>query len=93
MPIVGAAVPLVLVFLAVQHAKNQREALRGDEIRTLLVTDDGAERVELGALLQSNELTPVAAASRTNLSVTQATEVLERLAGNGHLDVAAVEGS
>jgi DNA-binding CsgD family transcriptional regulator len=92
-PIVGAAVPLVLVFLAVQHAKYQREALRGDEIRTLLVTGDGAERVVLGALLQSNELTPVAAAARTNLSVTQATEVLERLAGNGHLDVAAVEGS
>ena len=90
-PIVGAAVPLVLVFLAVQHAKYQREALRGDEVRTLLVTDDGAERVVLGALLQSNELTP--AAARTNLSVTQATEVLERLAGNGHLDVAAVEGS
>jgi DNA-binding CsgD family transcriptional regulator len=90
-PIVGAAVPLVLVFLAVQNSKYQREALCGDEVRTLLVTDDGAERVVPGALLQSNELTP--AAARTNLSVTQATEVLERLAGNGHLDVAAVEGS
>lgn len=92
-PIVGAAVPLVLVFLAVQHAKNQREALRGDEIRAVLVSEDGGEREVLGALLQSNGLTPAAAAARTNLSVTQATEVLERLAGNGHLDVTAVEGS
>ena len=91
--IVGAAVPLVLVFLAVQHAKNQRDTLQGDEIRAVLVSDDGAEREVLGALLQSNGLTSVAAAARTNLSVTQATEVVERLAGNGHLDVTAVDGN
>lgn len=92
-PIVGAAVPLILVFLAVQHAKNQREALRGDEIRAVLISDDGGEREVLGALLQSNGLTPAAVAARTNLSVAQATEVLESLAGNAHLDVTAVEGS
>ncbi|MDQ3913229.1 MAG: response regulator transcription factor [Actinomycetota bacterium] len=92
-PIVGAVVPLALVFLAVQHANNQKKALRGDEIRTLLVTKDSAERAVLGALLKSNGLTPAAAAARTSLSVTQATKVLEDLAGNGHLDAAAVEGS
>ena len=91
--IVGAAVPLVLVFLAVQHDKNQREALRGDKIQAVLLSDDSAEREMLGALLQSNGLTPAAAAARTSLSVTQATEVLEGLASNGHLDVTAVEGS
>lgn len=93
LPVVGAAVPLVLVFLAVQHDKNQREALRGDEIHMVLLSDDGAEREMLGALLQSNGLTPAAAAARTSLSVTQATEILERLARSGHLDVTAVEGS
>jgi len=93
LPIVGAAVPLVLVFLAVQHDKNQREALRGDEIHTALLSDDSAEREMLGALLQRNGLTPAAAAARTSLSVTRATEVLEGLASNGHLDVTAVEGS
>ncbi len=56
-PIVGAVVPLALVFLAVQHANNQKKALRGDEIRTLLVTKDSAERAVLGALLKSNGLT------------------------------------
>jgi ATP/maltotriose-dependent transcriptional regulator MalT len=93
LPIVGAAVPLALVFLAVQHAKNQREALRGHEIRTALTSDDRAEREVLGALLQSDGLTPARAAARTSLSVTRATEVLERLAAKGHLDVAAREGN
>lgn len=92
LPAVGAAVPVALVFLAVWHAKNQREALKGREIRAVLVSDERAERELLGALLQGNGLTPAAAAARTTLGVTQAAEILERLAGKGHLDVAAVDG-
>ena len=90
LPIVGSAVPLGLVFLAVWHAKNQGEALRGHEIRAVLDSDDQAEREVLGALLQSEGL---AAAARTSLSVSQASEVLERLAAKGHLDVTAREGN
>jgi DNA-binding NarL/FixJ family response regulator len=93
LPIVGSAVPLGLVFLAVWHAKNQREALRGHEIRAVLSSDDRAEREVLGALLQSGALAPAAAAARTSLSVSQASEVLERLAAKGHLDVTAREGN
>ena len=93
LPIVGLAVPLGLVFLAVWHAKNQGEALRGHEIRAVLGFDDQAEREVLGALLQSEELAPAAVAARTSLSVSQASEVLERLAAKGHLDVTAREGN
>jgi DNA-binding CsgD family transcriptional regulator len=93
LPIVGSAVPLGLVFLAVWHAKNQGEALRGHEIRAVLGSDDQAEREVLGALLQSEELAPAAVAARTSLSVSQASEVLERLAAKGHLDVTAREGN
>lgn len=92
LPVVGAAVPVALVFLAVWHAKNQREALKGREIRAVLVSDERAERELLGALLQSDGLTPAGAAARTSLGVTQAAGILERLAGKGHLDVAAVDG-
>ncbi|MDQ3792333.1 MAG: hypothetical protein M3341_06780, partial [Actinomycetota bacterium] len=93
LPIVGSAVPLGLVFLAVWHAKNQGEALRGREIRAVLGSDDQAEREVLAALLQSEGLAPAAAAARTSLSVSQASEVLERLAAKGHLDVTAREGN
>jgi DNA-binding CsgD family transcriptional regulator len=93
LPIVGSAVPLGLVFLAVWHAKNQGEALRGREIRAVLGSDDQAEREVLGALLQSEGLAPAAVAARTSLSVSQASEVLERLAAKGHLDVTAREGN
>jgi DNA-binding CsgD family transcriptional regulator len=93
LPIVGSAVPLGLVFLAVWHAKNQGEALRGREIRAVLGSDDQAEREVLVALLQSEGLAPAAVAARTSLSVSQASEVLERLAAKGHLDVTAREGN
>ena len=93
LPIVGLAVPLGLVFLAVWHVKNQAEAVRWHEIRAVLGSDDQAEREVLGALLQSEGLTPAAAAARTSLSVSQASEVLERLAAKGHLDVTAREGN
>jgi DNA-binding CsgD family transcriptional regulator len=93
LPIVGSAVPLGLVFLAVWHAKNQGEALRGHEIRAVLGSDDQAEREVLVALLQSEGLAPAAVAARTSLSVSQASEVLERLAAKGHLDVTAREGN
>lgn len=93
LPIVGSAVPLGLVFLAVWHAKNQGEALRGHELRAVLGSDDQAEREVLGALLQSEGLAPAAVAARTSLSVSQASEVLERLAAKGHLDVTAREGN
>src|ERR671913_340591 len=93
MVLVGTAVPLGLVFLAVWHAKNQGEALRGHEIRAVLGSDDQAEREVLVALLQSEGLAPAAVAARTSLSVSQASEVLERLAAKGHLDVTAREGN
>ena len=93
LPIVGSAVPLGLVFLAVWHAKNQGEALRRHEIRAVLGSDDQAEREVLVALLQSEGLAPAAVAARTSLSVSQASEVLERLAAKGHLDVTAREGN
>src|SRR5918995_2618683 len=51
LPIVGSAVPLGLVFLAVWHAKNQGEALRGHEILAVFRSDDQAEREVLRALL------------------------------------------
>src|SRR5918995_2462937 len=93
LPIVGSAVPLGLVFLAVWHAKNQGEALRGHEIRAVLGSDDQAGREVLVALLKSGGLPPAAVAARTSLSVSQASEVLERLAAKGHLDVTAREGN
>lgn len=93
LPVVGSAVPLGLVLLAVWHAKNQADALRGEEIRAVLVSDDRAEREALGALQQSEGLAPAAVAARTSLSVSRASEVLESLAGKGHLDVTAVEGN
>src|ERR687897_3230648 len=43
LPIVGSAVPLGLVFLAVLHAKNPGEGLRGDQLRAVLGSDDQAE--------------------------------------------------
>jgi DNA-binding CsgD family transcriptional regulator len=93
LPVLGAAVPLMFVFLAVQHAKNQGEALRVHQTLAALTSDDRAEREVLGELLQSDGLTPARAASRTSLSLSQASEVLERLAGKGHLDVAARDGN
>jgi len=92
LPAVGAAVPVALVFLAVWHSRNQGEALKGREIRAVMVSDERAERELLGALLQSDGLTPASAAARTSLGVTQAAWILERLAGEGHLDVAAEDG-
>ena len=91
-PIVGVILPLGLVFLAVWHSKNQTEALRGREVRAVLLSDERAERELLGALLQSDGLTPASAAARTGLGVSRAAEVLERLVAKGHLDVSAVDG-
>jgi DNA-binding CsgD family transcriptional regulator len=91
-PVVGIVLPLGLAFVAAWHHKNQVEALRGREIRSALVSDERAERELLGALLQGDGLTASAAAARTSLAVSQAAGVLERIAGRGHLDVAAVDG-
>lgn len=92
LPIVGVAAPLVLVFLAVWHEKNQREALPGRETRAALVSDERAEREALGALLQYKGLTVATTAAHTSLSLSRASEVLERLAAKGHLDVSVRGG-
>lgn len=89
-PLFGAAVPVLLVVL---QDRSRREALRGRAARQVLASDDRAEREVLGALGEAGELTPTGVATRTSLTVSQASEVLDRLAGRGHLEVAAREGS
>ena len=53
---------------------------------------DGREREVLEALREHGELTPARAALETALTVAEASRVLERLAGDGHLEV-RVRGS
>lgn len=89
-PVLGAAVP---VFLAVLGSRNEREARRERQARESLASDDRAEREVLGALREGGGLTPVGVAARTSLTAARAAEVLERLAGEGHLDVSAQDGA
>ena len=72
----GAAAPVVLV--SVRGWASRRGAVDG--VR-------GAERELLGVLREHGELTPTAAAMLTPLTATEAAEVLERLAREGHLEV------
>jgi hypothetical protein len=80
---------LVPVFLEVCFGRTRKSALRERERFTLSVAADAGERQILGALRLSGGLTPATAAASTSLSVTQAAEVLERLAGRGHLETSA----
>src|SRR5215210_4529100 len=72
----GAAAPVVLV--SVRGWASRRGAVDG--VR-------GAEREWLGVLREHGELTPTAAAMLTPLTATEAAEVLERLAREGHLEI------
>ncbi len=89
-PVLGVAAPIALAFL---HERGQGETLRGRQARAVLASDERAEREVLDVLEEAGGLTPMGAAARTSLTVTQAAEVLERLAGRGHLDVNAREGA
>ena len=81
-PVVGAGVP---IFLATLHDRKRTEALRERREHEILASGDRAEREVLEALGNVDELTPVGVATRTSLAVTQASEVLDRLANRGHL--------
>ena len=89
-PVLGAAVP---VFLAVLSSRHEREARRERQAQESLASEDRAEREVLGTLWEAGELTPVGVAARTGLTAARAAEVLERLAGEGHLEVSAREGN
>jgi DNA-binding CsgD family transcriptional regulator len=78
----GAAAPVVLV--SVRGWASRRGAVDG--VR-------GAERELLGVLREHGELTPTAAAMLTPLTATEAAEVLERLAREGHLEARVREGA
>jgi DNA-binding CsgD family transcriptional regulator len=88
-PLFGAAVPALLVVL---QYRSRREAVRGRTARAALAPDDRAEREVLEVLADTGELTPTGVATRTSLTVFRASEVLERLAGRGHLEVVARDG-
>lgn len=88
-PLFGAAVPVLLV--ALQY-RSRREAVRGRTAREALASDDRAEREVLEVLEDAGGLTPTGVATRTSLTVFRASEVLERLAGRGHLEVVARDG-
>lgn len=92
LPIIGVILPIGLAFASAWHSRNQFEALRGREVRSVLISDERAERELLGTLLQGDGLKASSAAARTGLAVSRVAEVLERLAGRGHLDVVAVDG-
>lgn len=95
MPANGAAVPVALAVLAVWHAKNRREA-PGSKVRKTRparVPDERAEHELLGALLRRGSLTPAVAAANINLGISQAAEVLDKLAGKGDTGVTVVEGT
>jgi ATP/maltotriose-dependent transcriptional regulator MalT len=89
-PLFGVAAPVLLIFL---HDRSRREAVRERAAREALASNDRVEHEVLGALDGAGELTPIDAAARTNLTVARASEVLDRLAGMGHLEVAVREGS
>ena len=80
-PVLGALVPIALALLDGPDPKLGR-------------TDDkkSKERELLNALAERGEITPTTAAMRTSLTVDEASKMLERLAGKGHLKLQADDG-
>jgi DNA-binding NarL/FixJ family response regulator len=89
-PLFGAAVPVLLLVL---QERARREALRGQRVHAVLASDFQAESEVLRVLGEEGRLTPTGVALRTSLTVSQASDVLDRLAGRGHLGVSAEEGT
>ena len=89
-PLFGAAVPILLVVL---QDRAWRDALGVRPAHAALASDDRAEREVLQVLGEEGRLTPTGVATRTSLTVSQASEVLDRLAGRGHLEVTTEEGA
>ena len=80
-PVLGAAVPISLAFLARPH------------IGFLSADNKGAkERELLNALVDRGELTPATAAMRTSLTVNEASRMLEELTREGRLRPRAGDG-
>ncbi len=80
-PVLGAAVPISLAFLARPH------------IGFLPADNKGAkERELLNALVDRGELTPATAAMRTSLTVNEASRMLEELTREGRLRPRAGDG-
>jgi hypothetical protein len=89
-PLFGAAVPVLLLVL---QERARREALRGQRAHAVLASDVQAESEVLRVLGEEGRLTPTGVALRTSLTASQASDVLDRLAGRGHLGVSAEEGT
>jgi DNA-binding CsgD family transcriptional regulator len=87
-PLFGAAVPVLLLVL---QERARREVLRGQRVHAVLASDVQAESEVLRVLGEEGRLTPTGVALRTSLTVSQASDVLGRLAGRGHLEVSAEE--
>ena len=80
-PVLGAAVPLMLAVLGRTGSVPKRSDLR-----------KAKERELLEALAERGELTPATAAMRTSLTVDEASKMLDELAGKGHLKLQTEDG-
>jgi DNA-binding CsgD family transcriptional regulator len=78
-PVLGTAVPIALTVLDRPGFKRLDD--RKDKERELL-----------GTLAERDELTPTTAAMRTSLTVDEASNMLEELAGKGHLKLHVADG-
>ena len=80
-PVLGSLVPIALALLDRPEPKPGK-------------TDDkkSKERELLNTLAEQGEITPATAAMRTSLTVDEASKMLGRLAGKGHLKLHAEDG-
>ena len=87
--IFGLVVPLISGAQSLLTARGDRQR----EIPQPTNRADDKQRQLLEALARDGELTSTMAALRTELTVEEAAELLEGLAGKGHLRVSAREGA
>ena len=80
-PLLGVAVPFALAALQRSGPVPERPDSKGS-----------GEQELLEALTERGEVTPVAAAMRTSLTVDEASRMLDGLAANGHLKLRAEDG-
>ena len=87
--IFGLIVPLISAAQTIVAARGDRQR----EIPPAANRAEDKQRQLLEALARDGELTSTMAALRTELTVEEAAELLEGLAGKGHLRVSAREGA
>ena len=87
--IFGLTVPLISAGQTLLAARGERQ----HEVPSATNRADDKQRQLLEALARDGELTSTMAALRTELTVEEAAELLEGLAGKGHLRVSAREGA